>query len=127
MLLTSSLLDHASESHAFRAERRRGLRIRQKRPVKVLEPHLGRYYGGQTADISSTGLRIELPASTPLEPGALLTIHVGLTQAGESLANRRGMIPARVVWIDRRLQSPRDRIVLGVEFVTSMAAQSDAA
>ena len=44
------------------AERRRGLRISQQRPVKVFEPSSARYFPGQTADISATGLRIELPA-----------------------------------------------------------------
>ena len=32
------------------AERRRGLRIRQNRPIKVLEPATSRYFGGQTED-----------------------------------------------------------------------------
>ena len=40
-------------------ERRRGLRIRQHRPVKIFEPSIARYFGGRTEDISSAGLRIE--------------------------------------------------------------------
>src|ERR1041385_5309904 len=77
-------------------ERRRGLRIRQSRPIKVFEPASARYFPGQTGDISSTGLRIELPLSTPIRPGKVLDIHIGLTGNGETLAYRRGMIPARV-------------------------------
>src|SRR5688500_8505827 len=82
-------------------ERRRGLRIRQHRPVKVYEPTLGRYFGGQTEDISATGLRIELPTSALIREGKVLTVHVGLNASGETLANRRQMVPARVIWVER--------------------------
>jgi hypothetical protein len=40
------------------------LRICQNRPIKVFEPSAARYIGGQTHDISATGLRIELPVSS---------------------------------------------------------------
>src|SRR3954471_12738607 len=86
-------------AEAVPAERRRGLRIRQNRPVKVYEPTTSRYFGGQTEDISVAGLRVELPAYAPVRIGEVLSIHVGLNQSGQTLANRRGMIPARVVWV----------------------------
>ena len=54
-----------------------------------------RYFGGQTCDISSTGLRIELPANMPVVQGKVISIHVGLNDRGQALANRRGMIPPR--------------------------------
>src|SRR2546421_6257175 len=82
-------------------ERRRGLRIRQNRPIKIFEPTTHKYFGGQTQDISATGLRIELPLSTPVRPGKLVNVHVGLSDRGESLANRRQMIPARIVWMEQ--------------------------
>ena len=108
-------------------ERRRGLRIRQNRPVKVYEPSAGRYIGGQTEDVSATGLRIELPVSAPVRPGKLLTIHVGLSASGQGLANRRQMIPAKVVWIDRSRATRTGRMTAGVEFIASVAAHLDAA
>src|ERR1700722_5523375 len=108
------------------AERRRGLRIRQNRPVKVYEPGVGRYFGGQTEDISSTGLRIELPLWATVRPGETLSIHVGLSRKGESLANRRQMIPARVVWVNRST-GRRAHVEAGVEFLSSIAARLDAA
>lgn len=108
------------------SERRRGLRISQHRPVKVYETASGRYVGGQTEDISTTGLRIELPASAPVVPGKVVSIHVGLSHLGQTLANRRQMIPARVVWT-RRLMSDRAKLVAGVEFLSSIAAHLDAA
>lgn len=108
-------------------ERRRGLRIEQNRPIKVFEPIVSRYFGGETRDVSSTGLRLELPSSMPVRPGKLLTIHVGLSATGQPLANRREMIPARVVWVDRSGDGSGRTISAGIEFVASTAAQLDAA
>ena len=107
-------------------ERRRGLRIRQQRPVKVLEPISARYFGGQTRDVSSTGLRIELPISAPVRPGEVLSIHVGLNGAGESLAHRRQMMPAKVVWVVRT-RGGKGKLTAGIEFLASIAAHLDAA
>ncbi len=108
-------------------ERRRGLRIRQNRPVKVYEPTTSRYFGGQTEDISVTGLRIELPAFVPVRVGEVLSIHVGPNQSGQVLANRRQMIPARVVWVNRSGRRVDAKLEAGVEFLASIAAHLDAA
>ena len=109
------------------AERRRGLRIRQNRPIKIFEPTTQRYYGGQTEDLSRTGLRIELPLATPMRPGKRVNIHVGLGQLGESLANRRSMMPARVVWVHRDPHLTTGVLTAGIEFIPSIAAHLDAA
>jgi hypothetical protein len=109
------------------AERRRGLRIRQRRPIKIFEPSLHRYFGGQTEDLSATGLRIELPLSTPLAEGRLINVHVGLSDRGEALANRRQMMPARIVWTHRSPDVSRGHMMVGLEFVSSVAAHLDAA
>lgn len=107
------------------AERRRGFRIRQTRPIKLFEPVGARYLGGQTQDVSSTGLKIELPASGALQVGHVVNVHVGLSALGQSLANRRQMIPSRVVWLRPGME--RGRILAGVEFMSSIAAHLDAA
>ena len=109
------------------AERRRGLRISQQRPIKVYEPWSTRYISGQTHDVSATGLRIELPISAPVQQGKLVSIHVGLSDHGQSLANRRQMIPARVVWVERDPAGETPRLTAGVEFLASIAAHLDAA
>jgi hypothetical protein len=109
------------------AERRRGLRIRQNRPIKIFEPTTHKYFGGQTQDVSATGLRIELPLSTPVRPGKLVNVHVGLSDRGESLANRRHMIPARIVWMERTPNMASGRLTAGIEFISSIAAHLDAA
>lgn len=107
-------------------ERRRGLRVRERRPVKIYEPGVARYFGGQTEDISATGLRIELPAWATLRVGETLTIHVGLNGRGQTLANRRTMIPARVVWVHRE-QDKTPRMEVGVEFLNNIGAHVHAA
>lgn len=112
---------------ATAAERRRGLRVRQHRPIKVFDPGSHRYFGGETKDISSTGLRVELPVSTPVNEGRLLSIHVGLNHSGEALANRRHMMPARIVWIRRSPDRNEPRMLVGLELVSSVAARLDAA
>jgi hypothetical protein len=125
MLATEEI---TGESIDTNSERRRGLRVRQERPVKVFEPAAGRYFPGKTADISAAGLRLELPRSVLVRPGSVLSIHVGVADGGSVLANRRQMIPARVVWVDSRadLEGPA-RLMVGVEFVASISSQLDAA
>jgi hypothetical protein len=118
--------DDLLEADGSGTERRRGLRIRQNRPVKVYEPTTSRYFGGQTEDISVTGLRVELPAYAPVRVGEVLSIHVGLNQTGQTLANRRTMIPARVVWVSRSNRIGA-KLECGVEFLASIAAHLDAA
>jgi hypothetical protein len=115
-----------AEEEADGSERRRGLRIAQSRPIKVLDTLGGKYFGGQTHDVSSTGLRIELPAHATVRMGETLSIHVGLSVDGSSLANRRQMIPARVVWVNRAVGG-RKTMTAGVEFSASIGAMLDAA
>ena len=109
------------------AERRRGLRVRQHRPVKIFAPAAARYFGGQTEDVSATGLRVELPAYAPVREGDSLCVHVGLSKQGNSLANRKQMVPVRVVWINRSGPHRPGVLEAGVEFVTAIAARLDAA
>src|SRR5436305_1508529 len=123
-MMTQPMRIHLDEPEP--RERRRGLRVRQQRPVKAYEPTTSRYFGGQTEDVSTTGLRIELPAFTPVREGQTLSVHVGPNHAGQTLANRRQMIPARVVWITRSFNSA-GTLEAGIEFLTGIAAQLDAA
>ena len=132
LLMTEALSEqresgHSDDESISGSERRRGLRIRQNRPIKIFEPTTHRYFGGQTEDLSATGLRIELPLSTPVRPGKLVNVHVGLGRHGEALANRRKMIPARVVWVVRGDGQNTGCLTAGVEFIASIAAHLDAA
>lgn len=124
---TPQLKLHGHDEDQANSERRRGLRIRQTRPVKVYEPAGARYFGGQTEDVSSTGLRLELPLYANVQPGEMLSVHVGLSSRGETLANRRQMLPARVVWVNRSTRNAKGRMEAGVEFIASLSAGLDAA
>ena len=125
--MTAPMKLHDESADVDGIERRRGLRVRQTRPVKVFEPAGARYFGGQTEDVSATGLRIELPMHATVRPGETLSIFVGLSSTGEALANRRQMLPARVVWVNRMGGRNRGRLEAGVEFIASIAAGLDAA
>jgi hypothetical protein len=109
-------------------ERRRGLRVPQSRAAKIFEPGAARYFAGHTHDISSTGVRLELPASMPLIAGRLLDIHIGSGRDGatDALAHRRHMAAARIVWVQRDA-APRGRALVGVEFLSRTALAMDAA
>lgn len=120
-------VDEELQSEGDGVERRRGLRIRQDRPVKIFDAAAGKYFGGRTEDISSTGLRLELPGYAPIRAGDVLSIHVGLNGRGEALANRRQMIPARVIWVNRQDRRISGRLEAGIEFLSSIAARLDAA
>lgn len=127
-MLTMAQAREAYETEADSGiERRRGLRINQARPIKIYEPMASRYFGGQTQDVSATGLRLELPSSMPLRPGKLVSVHVGLSESGQALANRRQMIPARVVWVNREGVVGTPTVSVGIEFLASISAQLDAA
>jgi hypothetical protein len=121
------VVDMESDPSADGIERRRDVRIFERRPVKVFDGAAAKYFGGQTEDISSTGLRLELPGSAPIQAGDALSIHVGLNRKGESLANRRQMIPAKVIWVNRQDRRISGRIEAGIEFLSSIAAHLDAA
>lgn len=127
MALTVQFGEVRDEQAVAGPERRRGLRVRRNHPVKVYEPSLGRYFGGQTEDISTTGLRIELPASAPIRPGKVLNVFIASVSDGQALAHRRQMQPVRVIWTDRMSQCVRGRLIAGVEFVSAIAARVDAA
>ena len=128
MLLLSESRDVSDAGcETSEAERRRGLRVRQQRPIKVFEPVSGRYLGGRTEDVSATGLRVTLPLSSAVREGCTLTVHVGLSEHGNALANRRQMMPARIVWVDRPADLSTRTLSAGIEFITNIAAHLDAA
>ena len=127
MMLVSEVLIEGADEQTQVSERRRGMRVPQSRPVKVFDATAARYFGGQTQDLSAAGLRIELPAYAPIRPGDRLSIHVGLDRTGNPLANRRQMVPARVVWVNREDTWTSGKLQAGVEFLAGIAAHLDAA
>ncbi len=120
------MADAELDAQTEKPDRRRGFRIPQDRPIKVYEPMAGRYYGGKTHDLSGSGLRIELPVSTPLIAGRLVNLTLGNYEPGESLASNREMIPARVIWVDRN-SMVEGRLMAGVQLLKRAAMAMDAA
>jgi hypothetical protein len=72
-------------------------------------------------------LRVQLPTNGGLRVGEVLGIHVGLSRIGEKLANRRQLIPVRVVWVGKPDALRKGAVVAGVEYVAGIGAQLDAA
>src|SRR5438105_10444815 len=112
-----TLLNGRRSPTGANSERRRGLRIKQQRAVKVYEPRTCRYYPGQTADISASGLRLSLPLSTPIIPGHVLCLHV---ESNCSFAARRQMTEAKVIWLRR----DGGQLLAGFELLATAAIQS---
>jgi hypothetical protein len=121
-------LVHDQTDHEYETltERRRGLRIMQHRPVKIFDAAADRFIAGRTADISSSGLRIELPAWAPIVEGKTLSVHVGAA-TGSPLVQRHSMVSARVVWVGPRRLDGQSRVTVGIEFLASASAHLRAA
>jgi hypothetical protein len=127
LLTTAPTTDVPMNAEPDGSERRRGLRLRQDRPIKVYDTTTCRFIGGKTEDVSVTGLRIVLPKGSALQPGSMLTVHVGLDEGGHPLANRRDMMPARVVWVDRQSDPQGKALAAGIEWTASISALRHAA
>ncbi|HEY0009783.1 MAG TPA: PilZ domain-containing protein [Tepidisphaeraceae bacterium] len=108
------------------AERRRGLRILQDRPVKVFEPAIARFLNGRTRDVSSTGLQLTFDTDLGLRPGRLINIAVGCEAGGGPLVNRRSLITACIVWTRPDLET-EEGMIAGVEFLSNVTAFAGAA
>lgn len=121
------LTTEVSETTAPRMDRRRGMRVQNRRPVRLYEPLANQYIPGWTRNIGSAGLCIELPTFTKVRPGRVITLHVGVSMTGHPLANRRSMIPARVVWTRIEQDEQGEQLIVGVEFLASITAESNAA
>ena len=96
-------------------DRRRGLRVQVSRPAKLLESRTRRFIAARTIDASPMGLKLQLPATSALDVGSRVEVYVGVDGDG-TVASRRFMLPARVVWLrrgDHDAKSPR--LLAGIE------------
>lgn len=123
----SAVLTHLGRTQAGprKSERRSAFRVVQHRPVKILDRRTNRYLPAQTVDISSTGLCVSIPTLSNLAAGQLLNIHIGLSTAGQPLANRRAMLPVRVVWTKKSPRHPQT--LCGLELVQDTRSHMEAA
>lgn len=97
-------------------ERRCSTRIRISRPVKVIDLSIGRHAAGRSRDISSSGMKVEIPATNYIHEGDTVHIDVGTMGGVGPLAGRSRVIAARVVWIRRESKLVRPLLTAGIEF-----------
>lgn len=117
------VLDRESTNDTLHLDRRRAPRLSQQRPVRVYELSSSRFFVGQTLNVSSTGLQVEFPPFAQLPPGRLVNVHVGIEEGGRPLANRRSMVPARVVW-SKQVTEDRECVRAGLEFLSFTTARA---
>lgn len=115
--------DRESTEDTLHLDRRRAPRIVQQRPVRVYEPSASRFFGGKTLNVSSTGLQVEFPPFVQLSPGRLVHVHIGIEEGGRPLANRRAMVPARVIW-SKQVTEGRECVLVGLEFLSFATAKA---
>jgi hypothetical protein len=111
---------YRSKRLAMTTERRRGERFEQSRPVAVYEPYASRFFGGETVDVSTSGMKLRLPGWVKLGEGRIIDLHAGTEAGGLPLANRRRAMLCRVVWT----RSEGGEVLAGVEFLQSISAEA---
>lgn len=102
-------------------ERRREARQRVNRPVKVQVDEGGKYYAGQTADLSAGGTLVELQAGASLRPGQRVRLGIAWNSR-DAVLSAESLVEATVV---RSLEAGGVRRV-AVAFAGRMAAASAA-
>jgi hypothetical protein len=98
-------------------EQRREQRTDLSWPVSVWLPDAGRFFNGQSANISKTGAFVSVPMTTPARQGSIVELNFPRT---ETLAKEKGQFArirrGRVVRVDRRHTLDDATIGLGIAF-----------
>ncbi len=106
-------------------ERRRRPRARVSKTVKLYDPLSGRYFAGHTADVSESGLRLELPARLPALTGRTACVYIADDHVGRGFIQHTQMLPVRYVWIRRDART--GVATCGVEILADTASAREAA
>ena len=98
-------------------EQRRETRTTLSWPVSVWVPKANRFFNGQSANISKTGVFVKVPTTTPLNTGSLVELNFPRTaklaqEKGQYARIKRG----RVVRIDRDTTLDDANIGVGIAF-----------
>jgi hypothetical protein len=98
-------------------EQRRERRTDLSWPVSVWLPDAGRFFNGQTANVSKTGAFVSVPMTTPARRGSIVELNFPRT---ETLAQQKGQFArikrGRVVRVDRCHTLEDATIGLGIAF-----------
>lgn len=100
-------------------EQRKDTRTTLSWPVSVWVPNANRFFNGQSANISKTGVFLKVPMTTPLGPGHRVELNFPRTnklaeQKGQYARIKRG----RVVRIDRDSVLDDASMGVGIAFET---------
>ncbi|MHC4292963.1 MAG: PilZ domain-containing protein [Planctomycetota bacterium] len=99
-------------------EQRNETRTDLKWPVSVWLPEIGRFFNGQTYNISKTGVFMTVPMTTPVRAGHVVEINFPRTQ---TLAKEKGQFAriksGKVVRVERRNMLRDACIGMAIQFV----------
>ena len=98
-------------------ENRKTTRTQVAWPVSVWLPEANRFFNGRSSNISSSGVLVRIPATTPLRTGHIVELNFPRTMA---LAKRKGSFAriksGRVVRIERGELLDDGSIGIGIVF-----------
>ncbi len=98
-------------------EQRNEVRTNLSWPVSFWLPEVGRFFNGQTFNISKTGVFITAPLTTPVREGHLVEINFPRTQAlAESKGQFARIKSGKVVRVERRNMLKDACIGIAVQF-----------
>ena len=106
-----------SEATTLAAEQRKTTRTPVAWPVSVWLPEANRFFNGRSSNISSGGVLVRIPATTPLRTGHVVELNFPRTM---TLAKRKGCFAriksGRVVRIERSELLDDATIGIGIVF-----------
>ena len=99
------------------SEQRKNTRTQVAWPVSVWLPEVNRFFNGRSTNISSGGVLVRVPATTPLRAGHMVELNFPRTMA---LAKRKGSFAriksGRVVRVERGELIDDATIGIGIVF-----------
>lgn len=98
-------------------DRRYDDRVRLKRPCKVFDPHAGKYWMGETINLSTGGALLRLLRPLEIRPGD--TLYVGV-----AFKRRQGLIHSHEMMeavVRHAMRACDDATILGVQFPAMLA------
>ena len=98
------------------ANRRRYVRYPLATTVQFYHGPSRRAFPARTVDISSGGLLMHVPASTPVAPGQPIRLTLGNHEGCEAVGLDGGPIHATIVRVDRRGLLDQGHLPVGVRF-----------
>jgi hypothetical protein len=98
-------------------EQRKNSRTELSWPVSLWLPEANRFFNGQSANVSKTGVFVMVPMTTPVKPGHTVEINFPRTT---TLAKEKGQFArikgGKVVRVDRRNMLKNAKIGVAVAF-----------